>query len=109
MEWHCAIMENGKHEFQETRQVLQRFGKSIEEAKNNYRDFLTDGITGEETDDLLRTIRENSTGKRGRNYSGLWVIGDIAFQKLVYADAQNNRVTLARYKRDGISLDELST
>jgi chromosomal replication initiation ATPase DnaA len=36
------------------------------------------------------------------------VIGDVAFQKLVYAKAQNNRVTLARYKREGISLEDVS-
>lgn len=36
------------------------------------------------------------------------MIGDVAFQKQVHAKAQHNRVTLARYKREGISLDKLS-
>jgi hypothetical protein len=36
------------------------------------------------------------------------VIGDVAFQQMVHVKAQNNRITLARYKREGISLEELS-
>jgi len=105
---HRILMGDAKNGFQETREVLRRFGKSASAARRNYRNFLNSGLGSDEHDDLISLVRDNNSGKRDRNYAGYWVIGDAAFQKSVYDKALTNRITVARYKRDGITLDDLA-
>jgi REP element-mobilizing transposase RayT len=104
---HRPIMENDGHGFQEIRQVLQRFSKMAVEARKKYREFIKAGAGTKEDNDFLRTVRASNAGKRNKNTSVSWVIGDAAFQKAVLEKDMQIRLALARYKREGLSLNDV--
>jgi putative transposase len=104
---HRMIMKNDRGGFQEIIQILRRFGKNNEEARNRYREFIGEGIATELDADLLLKLRENNSGKRERNSPGCWVIGDAAFQKSVLEKDIQNRLTLTQHIKNGISLNDV--
>ena len=104
---HRRIMENENGGFQEIRQVLRRFGKTTEEAQKKYREFIEAGIGANREGDFLSMVRASNAGKRGKDSSECWVIGDAAFQKSIFEKDIHNRLTLARYRREGISLKDV--
>ncbi|MBN1128855.1 MAG: transposase [Chitinispirillaceae bacterium] len=104
---HRSIMENDGNGFQEIQQVVRRFGKRIDVARKRYREFIAAGVSEKGDDAILRMIRANNAGKRDRNTSGLWVIGDAAFQKAVIEKDAQIRLTVARHQREGLSLDDV--
>ena len=104
---HRSIMENDGRGFQEIRQVLQRFAKPAVEARKKYREFIKAGAGAKEDNDFLRFVRASNAGKRDKNTSGSWVIGDTAFQKAVLEKDAQIRLALARYKREGLSLNDV--
>jgi putative transposase len=104
---HRAIMENANNGFQEVNQVLRRFGKTTGEAQKKYREFIKDGVGVSSEEEFLSAVRASNTGRRGKDASHFWVIGDAAFQKSVFKKDTQNRLTLARYKKEGISLEDV--
>ena len=102
---HRGIVENDPRGFQEIRQVLRRFGKTTADAQSKYREFIQAGMATNPDDDLLTVVRASNQGQRDKNSSGHWVIGDVEFQKTVIARDAEHRLTLARYRREGMSLE----
>jgi putative transposase len=104
---HSRIMGNSDGGFQEIKQILKRFGKTTEEARRKYREFINAGIAMNQDDDFFSAIRANNKGKQDKDDSGCWVIGDHAFQKSVLEKDAQNRVTLAQYRKQGIFLNDV--
>jgi Transposase and inactivated derivatives len=104
---HRKIMENENDGFQEIRQVLRRFGKTTVEARRKYREFIEAGIGNNEDENFLSSVRAGNAGKRDKNTADCWVLGDADFQKSVFEKDVQNRLTLARYRREGISLKDV--
>jgi len=101
------IIINDTGGFQEISQVLKRFGKTTENARKKYREFIEEGISTTIEEDLLSNLRANNNGKQSKDSSGCWVIGDAEFQKSVLKKDAQNRVTLAHYLKQGISLNDV--
>jgi len=106
---HRMIMKNDTGGFQEIRQVLKRFGKNTEEGKKRYREFIEEGITTTLEEDLLSPLRASNMGKQDKDTSGYWVIGDVEFQRSILKKDAQNRIMLAQYKKQGISLKDVLT
>ena len=104
---HRMLMRGETGGFQETAIVLRRFGKKTDEARAKYREFMEAGMLADNDDEIVSMIRMNSAGKRDRNAAGYWVIGDTEFQKSVIEKERNNRLTIARCRREGISLKDV--
>ena len=101
------IIINDNGGFQEISQVLKRFGKTTDDARKKYREFIEEGITTTIEEDLLSNLRANNNGKQSKDTSGCWIIGDTEFQKSVLKKDAQNRVTLAQYLKKGISLNDV--
>jgi putative transposase len=104
---HRMIMINDNGGFQEISQVLKRFGKTTGYARKKYREFIEEGIITTIEKDWLSNLRANNNGKQSKDTSGYWVIGDAEFQKSVLKKDAQNRVTLAQYLKQGISLNDV--
>jgi len=106
---HPALLGLQTNDFQETHAVLRRFGRTPDLARRNYLDFLIQAIEAQEPDPFLDTVRAGNANKKDRNAPERWVIGDPEFQKSVLQRDRTNRLTLARYKKEGLTLDGLAT
>lgn len=64
---HAALAGNRVYGWQETTAVLERFGKNTDTARQNYRQFVFDGITNGRRDDLVGGGLKRSQGDRSNN------------------------------------------
>ena len=104
---HRAIVRGDGSGFQEVKQVLCRFGKNRGKAREKYRDFIKAGFVENSRNQLFESIRANNAGSGGKNNADRWVIGDTAFQKSVLAKDAANRLVLARYQKEGVTLADV--
>jgi putative transposase len=104
---HRRLMIDERGGFQETAQVLRRFGKKRDESRRKYREFVEAGMSAKDDDDIFSMLRTNNAGKRDRNTAGYWVIGDSEFQKSIIEKDRENRLTIARFRREGITLHDV--
>jgi putative transposase len=104
---HRAIVHNEMNGFQEIRQVLRRFGKTYSAARKNYLAYIKAGIGNDNSDCFVSAVRASNEGSSDKNKTECWVIGDADFQKSVLAKAAQTRLSLARYKREGIELKDV--
>jgi hypothetical protein len=104
---HRAIMKNERNGFQAVGQVLRRFGKETDQARKAYREFIDAGVKSGAEEDFLTSLRGSNFGRQGKHVSEYWVIGDADFQKSVLEKDAQTRLNLARYKKEGISLEHV--
>ena len=104
---HAAIMGNARNNFQDTKTVLRRFGKTDAEARERYRQYLEEG-TASSSDTVIRTIRDSNRGRESVFHTGCWVIGDKEFVQKVLASDKEKRIRLATYKREHVDLDGIA-
>jgi putative transposase len=104
---HAVLVGNEKHEFQNTEDVLRRFGKEKKDAVAQYRRFISEGFSFGEEDDLIATIRKSNSGFIDSHQTGCWVIGDQAFVKQVLSADTEKRLQLQEYQRRGLTITEL--
>ena len=64
---HAVLIGNRKIDAQETGAILERFGKNITTAKQNYRQFVSEGIKTGRRDDLVGGGLKRSQGERENN------------------------------------------
>jgi REP element-mobilizing transposase RayT len=64
---HAALIGTRRHDGQDTVAILERFGKRIRTARENYRQFVSDGINAGRRDDLVGGGLKRSQGERRRN------------------------------------------
>jgi REP element-mobilizing transposase RayT len=104
---HRLVMGGENSGFQDVCHVLRRFGEETNVARAKYREFIEAGLTAADDDGIHSIIRASNGAKRDRNDVGTWVIGDPDFQKSVIEKDRQNRLTLARCRRENISLDDV--
>jgi putative transposase len=103
---HRLLIGGEKGGFQETVQVVRRFGRKTNEARATYRKFMEAGLKTND-DEIVSMIRTNNAGKQDRNSAGYWVIGDAEFQKKVIENDRNSRLAISQCRREGISLKDV--
>jgi putative transposase len=104
---HRAIIYDEMNGFQEIRQVLRRFGKTSSAGRKNYLAYMKAGIGDDNSDGFVSAVRASNKGSSDKNKTECWVIGDAEFQKSVLASAEQYRLSLARYRREGIELKDV--
>jgi putative transposase len=104
---HSAIVGKESVPFQDVGSVRRRFGKTMRDAIRNYRAFLGEGIQNAGEDDFIEKLRLNNENKENIHDPGCWVIGDSEFVKSALHHDEQNRLRLARYRKDGWDLEQL--
>lgn len=104
---HAVLMGRRTCAFQDTGPVLRRFGRTTSEARKAYRAFLAEGIKDSAGSDTVAAVRRNNAGVHRRSESACWVIGDPEFVRKALHDYEAQRAGIARYNREGWTLDEL--
>ena len=64
---HAVLIGNRKIDVQETGTILERFGENIITARQNYRQFVSEGIKSGRRDDLIGGGLRRSQGERENN------------------------------------------
>jgi putative transposase len=107
---HAALMGLEDRTFQDTKTVLKRFGKTSQEARVNYREFLKEGLKINFKDDkLVDLVRVSNSGEEGGRKATCWVIGDREFVKQAVASAEANRLRISRFELEGGSIENIVT
>jgi hypothetical protein len=115
---HSALMGNRRRSWQETGEVLARFGKRKRKAIEGYREFIRDGLKMGKRPELTGGGLRRSAGgtweavrklRRGRNY---WrgderILGDGGFVQDILAKAEEEMTEQARLLREGWDLRRL--
>ncbi|HEX2957177.1 MAG TPA: transposase [Chitinispirillaceae bacterium] len=106
---HSVLMGRKKRLFQDCEKVLRRFGNDNKNARIAYRAFLQEGLDKDENADVLvKLVRDSNKGKELGRHAGCWVIGDDDFVKNVLADAEDSRLRISRFEKEGRNLDEIA-
>jgi hypothetical protein len=102
-------MGRKKRLFQDSETVLRRFGKDNKNARVAYQKFLQEGLDKDSNDDVLvKLVRDSNKGKESGRQAGCWVIGDDDFVKSVLAHAEDSRLRINRFEREGRNLDGIA-
>jgi putative transposase len=94
--------------FQDTQAVLNRFGKNIELAREEYGRFIRDAFARKSEEPFWTAIRTNNKGRKSRQSAGSWVIGDPEFVRKVMAADRKKRTGVVRHAREQCTLDSLA-
>jgi len=108
---HSALMGKRSCAFQDTAQVLRRFGKDAASARKQYREFLLMKCSGpaeDERDELLTLVRQSNVEKRSRHEPMCWVIGDQDFVRSAIEKDRYRRAEIASHAAKGWNLDRLA-
>jgi len=102
---HAVLMGIRSGAFQTTWPVLRRFGKTTNEARRRYREFIDTALNANAGEwDLFR---KGTTG-RDMGEPGAYVIGDTDFVKEVLAKDREKRLRVARYRRERLSMPDIA-
>jgi REP element-mobilizing transposase RayT len=96
---HGVLMGTHECAFQATTAILCRFGRSAREGRDNYLDFLRQGLGEINTDWLVDKVRLSNAGVERKDQPGCWVIGDREFVVAVTAK-HRERLALTRAARE---------
>jgi len=102
---HSVIMGRRNAPFQAIGPVLRRFGKTIDDGRRGYREFIA---TASDTPDDELTIFRQGNSDRQRGEPSSYVIGDHAFALEVIAKDQSLRLRLARHKLEHCTITDLA-
>ena len=103
---HSVLMGRQDAPYQNTADVLRRFGSSLVSQRQAYRRFLEEGLS--QTGDVVSLIREANGECEDRHSSSCWVIGNHDFVQQVMKDQQARRVRLARHAREGQDIEHIA-
>jgi REP element-mobilizing transposase RayT len=106
---HSALMGLKNRNFQDTGTVLKRFGRTVSDAREKYRKFLSEGMESDDQSDMLvALVRKSNSGSEGGRSANCWVIGDPEFVKNAVASVEANRLRISRFEREGGSLGTIA-
>ncbi len=91
---------------QNTRDVLKRFDRKRAKAIEMYCKFLKSGIDKEP--EIYSTIRKTNFQSENIHNTGSWVIGNQEFVSKAMTADNAKRTRLARYAKEGISIEEIA-
>jgi hypothetical protein len=104
---HAVYMGYKHNTFQDTRDVLKRFGRNRLGAIKKYRDFLEAAIGQDQKDDLMDAIRKNNVDRVDRHDHRCWVIGDQEFVKTALAHEKAKRLQVALHSSKGLTIESV--
>jgi putative transposase len=105
---HSILMGTKLCEFQETAEVLRRFGVSIHAGRNAYYQFIKEGMDERKVPDtIIEAVRRNNKGEENALSPECWVIGDQKFVKKILENDSERRLRVARYRIEGLTLDDI--
>ena len=102
---HSILVGRKTWSIQNTIDILKRFSKDKKQAVVLYRKFIKDGLHNESS--LYSTIRATNYQKENIHNSGSWVIGNREFISKAFENDNQHKTRLARYIREGITIDEI--
>jgi putative transposase len=105
---HGVLMGERDSEIQETSEVLRRFGKTITQSRKAYYAFMKEGLSATDAvDTIWEAVRRSNNGEEDRLSPECWVIGDHEFVKKILQDDKQRRMRLARFRIEGITIDDV--
>ncbi|MBD3421397.1 MAG: hypothetical protein GF398_14870 [Chitinivibrionales bacterium] len=104
---HACLMGVYPNDFQDSKTVQKRFGKTPSSARAAYEQMLRKQLHTPVEDDLTGNVRRSNKGTKSKTSPEIWVIGDAKFQKSVIKKDIDQKLTIARFKREGIDLHGL--
>ena len=104
---HAVLMGTKQSVFQDTRDILRRFGKDHRIAVQEYRRFIQEGIDRDDGRGLMKFIRMNNKDAIDRHEPGCWIIGDQEFVKAALEHDKTNRLQVASYRKNGWTIQKV--
>jgi putative transposase len=106
---HSVLMGRIERKFQDTRSVLRRFGPTNAEARKTYCQYLRDGLEkGTEADTITNLIRKSNAGSEAGRKTTCWVIGDQKFVSEAMKHAQERKMRISRFEKEGGGFDRIA-
>ena len=115
---HSVLMGYVKREWQDTRNVLSRYGKSTEAARRHYRQFVQEGVAQGRRSDLVGGGLIRSAGGwdavKALRKAGVFeksderILGDGNFVEEVLAAAEEQLEQKTRLRAQGVDLDKVA-
>jgi len=116
---HSALMGRQKREWQNTRSVLEYFGKTLREARINYLAYVEAGIEQGRREDLVggylirslggwTALKKVRTSRRGRLKGDERILGDSDFVSTLLSKADERYTRHYELKRLGYNLDKIA-
>jgi hypothetical protein len=105
---HRALIGLSKCKFLDTTAVLNRFGSTVLTARKAYRCFLEERLNHDSDDTLLRLVRESNAGVDAGRKVSCWVIGDNDFVKKAISQAEQKRLRISRFEKEGGDLGQIA-
>ena len=105
---HAVLMSHAQSDFQNTDDVLKRFGDTSAKARTAYRDFIQAGLTGKGGEDLWERVRDSNNEAHRTAEPHCWVIGDPDFVRDAVRRSTDRRLRISRCKAEGSTLETLS-
>ena len=99
---HAVLTGNAKADFQETHPVLKRFGSTLESGRKGYEAFIVKTVSMIGNEDALLI---SADGSRSPNS---YVIGDPEFVKHAFAADKAAHARIARYRLEGLSIEDIA-
>jgi REP element-mobilizing transposase RayT len=103
---HATLMGNQVCSFQNTRDVLARFGSTHNQAVKKYRDFIGVGIGTE--GGLAEIVRKANAETENIHLTGCWVIGNKEFVRKAIERDRLRRVRIADYAKQDIHIGDIA-
>lgn len=104
---HAGLLGNRRNDFQNTGDVLRRFGEDNRIAIAAYREFIIQGMVSDNGREFNDIIRKGSNEKIDRNDHKCWVIGDPEFVKSAFEQDTAQRLRIASYQKDGVTVQTI--
>jgi REP element-mobilizing transposase RayT len=115
---HSVLMGHVKREWQDTRNVLSRYGKTTEVARRHYRLFVQEGAAQGRRSDLVGGGLIRSAGGwdavKALRKAGMFeksderILGDGSFVEEVLAAAEEHLEQKTRLRAQGVDLDKVA-
>ena len=103
---HAAVMGYRSNTFQNIVDILKRFGQSRDRALAAYRTFIAEGVSA--SDELIETVRSANDQTESSGHAGCWVIGNKDFVAHALKQDRDNRIRLARYAREQVTVADIA-
>lgn len=105
---HRALLGFEQHEFQNTSDVLNRFGKDRESSHQAYLAFLQEGLSDGADAGLIELVRSSNTAVEKGGNPARWVIGDPEFVRQTIQKAQARQLRISRFEREGADFNPVA-
>jgi len=105
---HSAIMGYAQYKFQDTKSVLDRFGKNLQQSRIGYRNYLVEALKENSDRDPDSFFRKNTQGGICKENPSRWVIGDTEFVKNALKSDIARRIRIRRYAVEKHDIEKVS-